>query len=213
MKQSEINRLQMYVAVEGFLDQQAPVWNPVPIVSAYKLKLTGTILGIKTAAKDQEAAQVFIGKSLGELKRTVGTKLDILDDTLVAYAEDTGNPELISRASNSASDYYRLSHEEFETKAQNMIGLLSEHVADMGDYGMTMDQIEDAKMGIDGFLDKRGKPRAYQIASRVATQSLEDLFKEGTKAVGRLDNVLKRFKRSNPAFYNGYIAARTVVDN
>lgn len=213
MKQSDINRLQMYVSLDGYLDQHTAVWSPIPVVSAYKLLLTTAIQGIKVAAKDQEAAQVFLGKSLADMKRTVGTKLDILDDTLVAYAEDTDNAELVSRAKNSASDYYRLSHEDFEIKAQNMIGLLSQHVGDMSDYGLTMDQIEDAKMGIDGFLEKRGKPRAYRIASRVATQSIEEHFTEANKAVGRLDNVLKRFKRSNPAFYNGYLAARTVVDN
>jgi hypothetical protein len=36
---------------------------------------------------------------------------------------------------------------------------------------------------------------------------------EGDKALEKLDRVMKRFKRSNSTFFNGYQAARTIVDD
>lgn len=83
---------------------------------------------------------------------------------------------------------------------------------EMEDYGATQEQIDDVKLDIDLFLEQRGKPRAYRVASRVATQNLEELFQTATPLLNKLDNVLKRFKRSNVSFYNGYIAARQVID-
>ncbi len=213
MNQSQINRTEMFEAVNAQLDAQAAIWSPVPVIGSYKLTLIAIIEGIKQLALEQEASQVFISQSIGQIKRQISAKLDILDDTLTAYAEDTDNPALLAKANNSESDYYRLTHEDFEIKAKNVLDLLDKHVPDMGDYGLTPEQIEDAKLSLNSFQEKRGKPRAYQVASRVATTGLDGLFKEATVLLGRLDKVMKRYKRSNPAFYNGYLAARTIIDN
>lgn len=59
-----------------------------------------------------------------------------------------------------------------------------------------------------------GQPRAYKIASVQATKELEQLFTDATQILeNKLDNVMKIFKRRDANFYNGYIAAREVVDN
>ncbi|MEQ8470980.1 MAG: hypothetical protein RIC35_07340 [Marinoscillum sp.] len=137
--------------------------------------------------------------------------MDILDDTLEAYAEDTENTELLAQASNTVTDYFSLTNEEFEIKTKNMIDLLDARVAEMVDYGMTAPQIEEVKTSFGLFQDKRGTPRSYRIASRIATSDLVTLFAEANTTVGRLDKVLKRFKRSNTSFYQGYLAARTIV--
>ena len=148
-----------------------------------------------------------------ELKIRIAEKMDILDDILEAYADDTENAELLARASNSKRDYIRLPHEDFETKTKNMIDLLEANVAEMGDYGFTQEQIDDAKLSFGTYQDRRGKPRSYQIASRIATTSIDDLMKEATVVLEKLDRVMKRFKRSNTTFYSGYVAARTIVDD
>lgn len=212
MTQEQINRTEMYEATNGYMDRNAAVWSTIPIVNTYKTKLVGIISGIKTSAGDQEAAQVFIGNSTREMKQQLSIKLDILDDTLEAYAADTENAELLSKASNSKSDYFRLSNEDFEIKGRNTLDLLTENVGSMTEYGTSAEQIDETKVNFNNFLERRGKPRAYQIESRIATQNLEELFKEGNKILDRMDKVLKRFKRTNPAFYNGYSAARTIID-
>ncbi|MEQ9468956.1 MAG: hypothetical protein RLN88_16220 [Ekhidna sp.] len=213
MTQEQINRTEMMETTQTYLDANTAVWSAIPIVTTYKNQLSQAIDGLKTAAQDQDAAQVFIGSNLQSLKITIAEKMDILDDILEAYADDTGNAELLAKASNSKRDYLRLTNEDLETKVKNVIDLLEANVADMADYGLTQDQIDDAKLSFSSYQDKRGKPRSYQVASRQATQSLKDLLSEGMDALQRLDKVMKRFKRSNSSFFNGYMAARTIVDN
>ena len=203
----------MLEATSTYLDEEAGTYSVIPVIVKYKNDLVNVIASIKAAAKEQDAAQVFIGQSKNQLKRLISEKMDILDDTAEAYAADTENAELLAVVNNSMSDYYKLPNEAFETKVKNMIELIETHVRAMAGYGMTQEMINDVKLQLNLFAEQRGKPRAYKVASRIATQDLEELFKEATTVTGKLDKVMKRFKRSSTSFYNGYLAARTVVDN
>ena len=203
----------MLEATNAYLDKEAIVYSAIPVIVNYKNDLVNLITGIKTAAKEQDEAQVFIGQSKNQLKRLISEKMDILDDTAEAYAEDTGNADLLAMVSNTMSNYYQLPNEAFETKVKSVIGLMEPHVKAMADYGMTQAMIDDVKLQFNLFGKVTGKPRAYQVASRIATQDLEGLFKNAVTTTKKLDNVMKRFKRSNISFYNGYLAARTVLDN
>ncbi|MGL1886761.1 MAG: hypothetical protein OCD76_09615 [Reichenbachiella sp.] len=211
MNQKQINRLEMYQDSNIYLDLNTGVWSVIPIAATYKTQLSDIIDQLKTTAQQQDAVQVFLGKSLRQSKQALAQKMDILDDVLEAYAADTDNSQLLVQAVNSTTDYFRLTHEDFEIKTKNMLDLLTTEVDKLSDYGLSNAQLDDAKQSYDNFSTMRGKPRAFQVASRVATMGLLELFEEGDKVLGRLDNILKRFKRSNTAFYNGYQAARFVV--
>ncbi|MEO9483138.1 MAG: hypothetical protein ABJG47_06820 [Ekhidna sp.] len=150
---------------------------------------------------------------MAHIKHRVAERMDILDDVLEAYADDTENHELLVKASNSKSDYLRLPNEEFENKTRSVIELLEANVSLMGDHGLTQDQIEDVKLMFGTYQDKRGKPRSYRIASRSATKNIAELLDVADDALERLDRVMKRFKRSNASFYIGYLTARTIVDD
>ena len=213
MDQRQINKLEMIESTNKYLDSTTGVWSAIPIVTNYKIRLSTAIDALKSAAQEQEAAKVFIGGSLQDLKITIAEKMDILDDILEAYAEDTENAELQAQADNSKTDYIRLPNEDFETKVKNVISLLEANVGEMADYGLTQDQIEDAKISFGTYQDKRGIPRSYQVASKQATQTIEELMKEADDMLDKLDKVLKRFRRSDARFYVGYEAARTIVDN
>ena len=95
---------------------------------------------------------------------------------------------------------------------KTVIALLEEHIEEMAAYGLTQDQIEDAKMSFNLFQDKRQKPRSFQYDSQDNNHSLEDLMSETTLLLTKLDGVMKRFRRSNATFYAGYEAARTIVE-
>lgn len=211
MTNNQIAQVEMFRSTLSFMDNHSAVWNAIPIVNTYKTRLSEITEAIEESAKDQEESKVAIGQSLREIKLQVATKMDILDDLLEAYALDTDNDELLVKSKNSKTDYYRLSHEEFEVKVKNIISLLEQNLSQMADYGMSETMLDEVKTTFNSFETRRGMPRAYQIASRIATTNLEELFVEGLKMADRMDNVLKRFKTSSPAFYQGYVAARMAI--
>ena len=84
----------------------------------------------------------------------------------------------------------------------------------LAEYGVTAEQVEGLKTDFDGFLAINGQPRAYRVASVQATKDLELLFTEADDILNnKLDKVMSIFKRRDPGFYNGYQAARIIVDN
>lgn len=213
MNQRQINRLEMFQDTDNYLNENQEVWSAIPIVGKYKNDLTQIIEALKEAAQDQQSAQLKVGKTRKQQKLEISRKMDILDDILEAYAADTNNETLRLKAQNSSTDYFNLKNEEFETKIKNVITLIDQEMNNMSDYGMSPALLEDAQLSFNNYSEQAGKPRAFQVASRIATANIEDLIKEGSQALERLDKVLKRFKRSNKNFYYGYEAARMIVDD
>ena len=203
-------KLGMLEETNAYLDDHIAVWTAVPIISNYKNKVHELVYHIKEVQKKTDPANIHKGQSILHLKKQIADKMDILDDTLEAYAEDIGDNELRKLADNYYSDYFRLPYEAFEEKVTDMITLLEKHVDKMHDYGLVQDQIDDVKLNLDEYQLSLDKPRSYKIGQAIAQESIEEHINEASEYADKLDRVMKRFKRSHVTFYNGYLAARTV---
>jgi hypothetical protein len=214
MTQAQINRGQMIDAVITFMNKNTAKWSTIAIIGMLMSKLNELFEAITEHKEAQNAAKVFIHKNKNEQKRIVADKADILNDTLAAYADIEENAELEYKADKSSSDLYKLRNEDFKTVITETITLLEGNLNNMADYGMTEPQVTDLKTSFDNFLVMNGQPRQYRISSKVATESLKELFSKSSKLLDtKLDKLMKRYKNSDPNFYKGYLAARVVVDN
>ena len=214
MTQAQINRSEMLAAVEAFLDRNTAIWGAIPIIGILVSQLNDLIEAITGHKDAQNAAQIFIHKNKKQQKLAAAEKADILNDTLEAYAGDAEDAELEFKAAKSYSDLNKLRNDDFKTVITETIALLEEKLTDLADYGVSEPQITDLKNSFNNFLVLNGQPRQYRIASVVATESLKELFTQSSKLLqSKLDKVMKRFKKTDPKFYKGYLAARVVVDN
>lgn len=213
MNKDQNNRLDMYEAVHTYLDANTDKWNGVPVLITFKNELSDLLSNIREHQDNQEAAKVFLGANKTNQKRFVSEKADILNDALEAYAAIEGNAELEQKAAKSFSDLNRLRNQDFVTIITETITLLEQHLEALADYGVTADQITDLKNTFDQFLMLQGQPRQYRIAGKQATLNLAELF-ENTSALlaNKMDKVMKRFKRTDTNFFNGYEAARVIVN-
>ncbi|MGC9355142.1 MAG: hypothetical protein ACP5D9_14950, partial [Mariniphaga sp.] len=158
---------------------------------------------------------VFLGKNKKQLKSTVAQKADILNDSIEAFALVTGNQKLAGKMATSYSDLNRMRNADFIPAVKEIISEAEANAEILQtEYGVTAEQIDGLKNDLDDFLAINGQPRAYKIASVQATKDLEQLFSEATDTLGnKLDKVMKIFQRRDAGFYNGYLAAREIVDN
>ena len=213
MKSTQASKLEMFKAVQTYLDNQTAVWSTIPILTGLKNEFDNLLDDIDSTASDQESARVYMGKNKTTQKRVVAEKTDILNDALEAYAAIEGNAELEQKAAKTFSDLYKLRNLDFDTVVKETIRLLEQHLTDLAGYGVTAEQITDLKNSFDQFLSLQGKPRQFRIAEKQATTGLEDLFINTTELLNnKIDKLMTRFKRSNTNFYNGYLAARVIVD-
>lgn len=214
MNQNQMNRAEMLATTRTYLDANTAAWSTIPMINTMKNQLDDLIIKISEHQEAQEASRIFLGSNKTALKKAVAEKADILNDVLAAYASVEGNAALEKKADRSYSDLYKLANQEFMTVIRETIKLLEENVEAMTDYGMSADQVTDLKNSFDDFLTIHGQPRLYRVASSQATQALEELFSQASELLSsRLDRIMKRFKTADPNFYNGYRAARVVIDN
>ncbi|NQZ77480.1 MAG: hypothetical protein HRT61_15465 [Ekhidna sp.] len=212
MEDSHVREIEMYEQANAYLDDHIAVWITVPIISNYKNKVHQLIPLMKQAMDGTEdTSKIHLGQAILHIKKQIADKMDILDDTLEAYAEDINDNELRKQAANHYSDYFSLAYDEFVPKVTSMIALLEAHVGDMYDYGLVQDQIDDVKLNLDEYQESLGKEITYNIAAKITKQNINELLEEARTFAEKLDRVMKRFKRSDFTFYNGYVASRTLV--
>lgn len=215
MTKNQINRKEMMEAVLSFLDNNAAKWTPIPKVGEFKNQLAEVYGQIETSQQAQQESKVYLGKNKKQLKKTIAEKGDILNDGAEAYAVVAEDAELENRMAKSYSDLHDLKNADFVAAIIEIIKEVEKHKEVlMAEYGVTEEQITDLKNDVDGFLVLQGKPRAYSISTTQATKDLETLFSDSNKILKlKLDKVMKLFKRRDANFYNGYLAARVVVDD
>nr|WP_320023513.1 hypothetical protein [uncultured Draconibacterium sp.] len=215
MNKNQINKKEMYDAVSSYLDSKSALWASIPKVGEFKNEFTAVITQIDTVQYEQQQAQVFLGKTKTQIKSVVAEKADILNDSVEAFALITGNEELRVKMSASYTSLYRLRNADFIPAIKAIIEAVEANIRVLTrEYGVTAEQVEGLKSDFDEFLAINGQPRAYKIASIEATKSLELLFNEADAILdNKLDKIMSLFKRRDPAFYNGYIAARVIVDS
>lgn len=205
----------MFDTTNSYLDDNSAVWTSIPKFIELKTKFSGLITLVEQAAGDQQKAQMFLGKNKTQLKKTVATKTDILNDALEAMALINGDETLAARMSDNFSELYRLRNLDFMPKVAEVIQAVDNNTLELTtNYGITQEQIDDLKADADHFAELNGMPRAYQVASVQASKELDSLFAEINEVLTNgLDKMVSIFRRRNANFYNGYQAARIVVDN
>lgn len=214
MNKTQINKKEMFDTVISFLDTNSDKWTSIPKVGEFKNQFSQLAAQIDEAQQDQQNAQVFLGKNKTQLKSTVAQKADILNDCLEAFALVTGNKKLASTMAASYSDLNRMRNNDFNPAVKSVINEAEKNLEVLtAEYGVTTEQIDGLKSDLDEFLSVNGQPRAYRVASVQATKDLETLFIEARDILeNRLDKVMSIFKRRDANFYNGYVAARVIVD-
>ena len=215
MNKIQINKKEMYDTVVSFLDSNSALWSSILKVGEFKNQFTDVVIQIDTAQYAQKQAQVFLGKNKTQLKSVVAQKADILNDSLEAFAVVTGNKKLENKMAATYSELFMLRNADFIPAVKTIINAAETHLEVLSaEYGVNTEQVEGLKTDFDGFLEINGQPRAFRVASVQATKDLELLFIEANDILdNKLDKVMSIFKWRDTGFYNGYQAARIIVDN
>ena len=215
MDKRKINKKEMYDVVISYLNGKLSAWSSIPKVGEFLNQFTAIVAQIDTAQYAQQQAQVFLGKNKTQIKSMVAEKADILNDIVEAYALVTGNEKLRLQMNAGYSDLNRMRNADFIPAIKAIIQAVEDNIEVLtAEYGATREQVEGLKADFDAFLAINGQPRAYKVASVEATKNLEMLFDEADAVLNdRLDKVINIFKRRDPGFYNGYLAARVIVDS
>lgn len=104
MDSRTLNRYQMVLSVQNFLDTSNATWSAIPIMNTFKGNMDDLILGTKEELKStgKTSKGITIGKN--DLKEQISIKTSILSGVLSAHASVTENQNLLSNGSFAKSD-------------------------------------------------------------------------------------------------------------
>lgn len=203
----------MYETVLAIIMQNQSSWANFPAFSTMVGEFSGKLQELEDLSYQQGTVLPGVTSAKNELRRQTIRKARVLVGALKAYALFTGGVMLAEQVDLSQSDLARLSHLEFKNQLDAIIILCTEHLTELGDYGVTQALIDELQTLRDECDVAFGSPRQAIVDRKTVTQSIElrvsaldKLLKKG------LDALMISFKDTVPDFYFHYKAARVIVD-
>jgi len=73
--------------------------------------------------------------------------------------------------------------------------------------------VRDLETSLDDFKALSTKPRAATVQRSLTVKEIDKLISDGDDLLNnKLDKLFKKYKLTNPRFYEGYMQARIIVD-
>ena len=213
MESKTLNRYQMVLSSQNYLDTNNATWSTIPIINTFKTKLDDLILGIKEQMKATGETTKGLTLSKNELKEQISIKTAILSGALSAYASVSENQDLLKNGDFSKSDIMDIRDAELPERVTFLIDLLNTHLTALADYGITEAQVTDLITSVDDFRDLVGQPRLKRSQANLSKKAITEHLESALELLNKqLDKVMLQFQFSNPSFYEGYKKARVIVD-
>ncbi|MGL1885083.1 MAG: hypothetical protein OCD76_01115 [Reichenbachiella sp.] len=213
MESIYLNRYQMLVSTQNYLDSNNNTWSAIPIMNTFKSLLDELIQATKEQLTTSGNTTKGLTMDKSVLKEQISIKVSVLSGALSAFAMVTDNQELNQNAYLTKTEVLRLRDIELPDRLGGLLALLSTHLPALADYGVTEPQLNDLSTSLDDFRDMIGQPRLKGTTANLAKIAMSQLVDEtATLLKDKMDKVMLQYQWSNPSFYEGYKRARTIVD-
>lgn len=212
MNKVHSNQFRMFLSTQDFLNDHTGVWSAIPRVITYKNQFDELLARINDKA--EEAGSVRgVGNRKDQLKKALAIKVSGLAGVLKAYSIEQGDQDLATAVSTSKTAILKMREHEIAPFAKKITSIAEEQLANLADFGITIESNTEILSTLEDFNSLIGKPRIILNQRYAALGSLDELISETSSLLrDKMDNVLLMFRESNPEFYDGYQRARTIVD-
>jgi len=213
MTDREENKLSMYQTVLKFMDKNAAKLDVIPAMAMLREKLR-TAVGVihKRNAEHRNAAKgATNAKATAE--EHLADEATALAGMCATYASVQGDDRLEARTTITMSDLRDMRDTELSNWSRSLYDVITEHQADLVEYGLTEGMASDFLNLLDVYdnaRDGRDEATAEQVAAR---QGLTAAFRIVDHILYKqIDRLMERFRTTDPKLYNGYQAARVIKD-
>ncbi len=152
--------------------------------------------------QDKEALR----DELEDLIREIG-------DAVYAYASKKGDHALAAQVEIKMSELDRMSDQRVDDVAVRVHSAAAANLAALGDYNVDQAKLDALDAARVAFQGTKSKPRVKIAEKAGETKTLPGKIR-AVKTVlrTRLDKLMTGFRKTDPEFYAGYLAARVIVD-
>ncbi len=113
----------------------------------------------------------------------------------------------------SKSSLDKMDDSTLEQTAEWVVGLANDNIAALADYGVVADDVTAPKTAWTSFAAMKTGPRMATGERKAQTETLPTLI-GNVRSIFRneIDKMVTKKKKSDADFYNGYFAARVIVN-
>jgi hypothetical protein len=204
----------MFLTVAAVCDRQNAVWQGLPAFADAVSRFKSYLPKIQQLIQTQSVTSLGRAADKQRYREQLASRVVAVGGATAAYASKRGDHPLAARAQVSPSDILYTRDGVAFARAQTVHDAARASLADLGDYGVTLAELDELKALIDGFGAKLPSPRDGVVSAAGATESLSDTFADADEILrGQMDALMPRFEISDPVFATEYRHARDIPDH
>jgi hypothetical protein len=210
MKTKQLNKLTMYLSVEGICAASPTVWQPLQAFADAFADLKTHITNIQNFAQSREQDTSGIAVDKQAARAAMCNVALPVARAVHAYALKTSNNQLAGQTDFSLSGLMGGRDVESAVHCQNIHDIANANLALLAPYGITAAQLATVAMMITGYSSLVSKPRDTRAQGKTTTSSIQTEFDSADDALTLMDDLIGQL--SNAKFGSDYTNARNIVD-
>ena len=212
MKNSQEDRLSMYLALKDFLIQNAGITKELPNFESNFGEFQNLITEIKSIAEKQKDDKSGLTKVKKELRDKLITLS--LDNSLKlnAYAVDTNKTKLKSAVKTTRTKLSKAPDTALRDYAKLIYDKAQGNIDSLADYGINPATQTVFLEASNAYFTAIAGPRTGISERRQATLKLGELLDKADIVISRMDSSIGIIKLSQPDFVNGFNGSKKVVE-
>ncbi len=213
MTQDQDNIKTMFQTTIAFLDSNNSVWSGTAAFADAVTRAKTGVQAIDTSADTQETPTTGVSGDKAQARADLEEKTLEIADQLAALAAKNGDNDLAAKVEMTKSSLDRMDDSALEQTAERVSGLATTNIAALAAYGVVAADVTALDTAKTTFAGMKTSPREAAVGRKAQTQSLPQLI-ANVRSIFRneIGKMMTPFKKSNADFYNGYFAARVIVN-
>jgi hypothetical protein len=212
MTNTQENRLSMFLAARDFLLQNNAATSVLPNFVHFFDAAKSGITEIQSWVEQQEFNKTGIAIEKKKIKDTLIVKAMDIANRLFAFAKFRNDSILMKEIGYKESELRKTTDTLMKEKCQIVFDKGSLYAADLVQYGVSQNILDELKRLISDYDTSLPAPRIGIMEKKQATEKLAALFDQVNLNFDQLDTLVETLRYSDTVFYKGYQGARKIVN-
>ena len=210
MNTKQLNKLTMYLAVEGICDANNTAWQTLQAFADAYTDLKSHVANIQTFSQSQTQDNSGVTQDKQAARQAMCATALPIANAVHAYAVKTKNNTLATSVDFSMSDLMGGRDVTSRDNCQNIEAAANANIANLASYGVTAAKVTALNNAIAAFNLLISKPRDTRAAGKTVTTNLQGEFDAADECLGIMDDLTGQITTAK--FVSDYNNARIIVD-
>ncbi|MGZ5522475.1 MAG: hypothetical protein ACXWF1_05000 [Chthoniobacterales bacterium] len=213
MTQDQDNIRTMFDTTVAFLDAHNAVWSGMTAFADAVTRVKAAVTAIDTAADKQQTPTTGVTGDKADARNDLEERVLEIADQLSALAAKSGDNTLGAQVEMTKSSLDKMQDSDLEQTAERVANLATANIAALAAYGVVAGDVTALSTAKTTFAGMKTAPRSAAVERSAQTTSIPQLIATARSIFrNELDKMVTKFKKTNNDFFNGYFAARVIVN-